>query len=433
MQLRTSAIAEAVGGRLVGDDVVVEGATQDSRAVRPGQLFVPLVAERDGHDFVAAALAAGAAAYLTAREPVGGTAIVVDDTAVALRALGRHARSRLTGPVVGVTGSVGKTTSKDLMAGVLAEAFRTHASTKSFNNEIGVPLTLLEAPDGTEAIVVEMGARGHGHIASLCAIAQPTIGVVTVVAGAHLELFVTLDGVAQAKGELVESLPASGTAVLNADDPRVAAMASRTAAHVLLFGDGGVVRAESVDVDDELVVRFELVTPQGRAPVVLGARGRHNVTNALAAAAVGHACGIGAAAIARGLARPVSSPWRMELLRTPSGARVLNDAYNANEASAAAALRALAELPAQRRRAVLGTMAELGDDGPAAHARIAALAAELGIDAVSVAAPEYGLDDLADVDAALAWLGPLDGTDAVLVKGSRVAGLERLAARLCEA
>jgi UDP-N-acetylmuramoyl-tripeptide--D-alanyl-D-alanine ligase len=433
MQLRASAIAEAVGGRLVGDDVVVEGATQDSRAVRPGQLFVPLVAERDGHDFVPAALAAGAAAYLTARGPVGGTAIVVDDTAVALRALGHFARSRLTGPVVGVTGSVGKTTSKDLMAGVLTEAFRTHASAKSFNNEIGVPLTLLEAPEGTEAIVVEMGARGRGHIASLCAIAQPTIGVVTVVAGAHLELFGSLDGVAEAKGELVESLPESGTAVLNADDHRVAAMASRTAAHALLFGESGVVRADDVRVDDDLVVRFVLVTPQGRAAVVLGARGRHNVTNALAAAAVGHACGLDAATIARGLARPVSSPWRMELLRTPGGARVLNDAYNANEASTAAALRALAELPARRRRAVLGTMAELGDEGPAAHARIAALATELGIDAVSVGAPDYGVDDLPDVDAALAWIGPLEADDAVLVKGSRVAGLERLAARLCEA
>jgi len=179
MELRTAELAAAVHGRLEGPDVIVDGATIDSRATRPGQLFVPVVAERDGHDFIGDALERGAAAYLTARPPVGGSAIVVDDTVAALQVLGSLARSRVDGPVVGVTGSVGKTSVKDLLAVVLGQRLRTAANERSFNNELGVPLTLLEAPADTEAIVVEMGARGTGHITALCAIALPSIGVVT--------------------------------------------------------------------------------------------------------------------------------------------------------------------------------------------------------------------------------------------------------------
>ena len=222
MELRTAELAAAAGGRLEGPDVVVDGATQDSRAVAQGQLFVPIVAERDGHEFIAAALANGAAAYLTHGPIHGGTAIVVPDTAAALQAAGRLARSHLPERVVGVTGSVGKTSVKDLLAAVLARRWTTAASLRSFNNELGVPLTLLNAPGGTEAVVVEMGARGVGHIAELCAIAAPTVGVVTRVAAVHTEVFGTIDEVARAKAELVEALPASGTAVLNAADERVA-------------------------------------------------------------------------------------------------------------------------------------------------------------------------------------------------------------------
>ncbi len=435
MRLRSSDLAAAVGGRLDGPDVVVDGASIDSRTVQLGQLFVPIVAERDGHAFVGDALAAGAAAYLTAVAPVGGTAVVVEDTLVALQAAGRHARGLLAGPVVGITGSVGKTSVKDLLAGALARRRATAASARSFNNELGVPLTLLDAPDGTEVVVVEMGARGLGHIADLCAVAAPTVGVVTRVAAAHTEAFGSLDAIAQAKGELVEALPPEGTAVLVAADQRVAAMAGRTRATVLTFGPGGAVVAEGASLDEELRPRFHLRTPWGDvADVVLATRGLHQVDNALAAAAAALACGLAVEDVAAGLAEAELSPWRMDLSVTSGGGRVLNDAYNANPTSTEAALRSLAALPATRRVAVLGVMAELGDHAPEAHAAIGSLAAELGVEVVAVGAPAYGtaphVEHVPDPAAAVALVGPLGPDDAVLVKGSRVAGLEVVAEAL---
>ncbi len=428
MDLRTADLAAATGGRLEGPDVVVSGASIDTRSLAPGQLFVPIVAERDGHDFVADALAAGAGAYLTARAHQGGTAIVVDDTAAALSAAGGLARDRLSVPVVGITGSVGKTSVKDLLAAALDSVRRVTASERSFNNELGVPLTLLAAPADVEAVVVEMGARGVGHIAALCSVARPTIGVVTKVAAAHTEAFGTIDEVARAKGELPASLPADGTAVLFAPDGRVAAMATLTEARVLTFGEGGEVRAVWVEVDDSLRPRFTLVSPWGNAVVELGVRGVHQVDNALAAAAAALACGLSPEEVAAGLSGAVLSPWRMELLTAPSGARVLNDAYNANPASVAAALASLAQLPAGRRTAVLGVMAELGERSHEEHAAVGALARELGVRLIAIDAPAYRADvDVADLEAALATLGELGPDDAVLVKGSRVAGLERLA------
>jgi UDP-N-acetylmuramoyl-tripeptide--D-alanyl-D-alanine ligase len=432
MELRTLELADAVGGRLAGPDVVVVGATQDSRGVTPGQLFVPIVAERDGHEFIGAALANGAAAYLTHGPTAGGTAIVVPDTTGALQAAGRLARSRLPDRVVGVTGSVGKTSVKDLLASVLAERWVTAASLRSFNNELGVPLTLLNAPDGTEAVVVEMGARGVGHIADLCAIARPTVGVVTRVAAVHTEVFGHIDEVARAKAELVESLPATGTAVLNAADARVAAMEARTEARVVTFGAAGEVVAEDVSLDDDLQARFCLVTPWGRVEVGLRVRGLHQVENALAAAAAALVVDVDLAAVASGLARAELSPWRMELATSAGGVRVLNDAYNANPTSVRAALDSLAALPARRRVAVLGVMAELGVDEQAEHAGIGAHARALGIQVLAVAAPGYGGEDVATVEEAVVALDDLSDGDAVLVKGSRVAGLERLAEILLE-
>ena len=427
MRLRAAALALACGGALSGPDVEVDGATNDSRSLRPGQLFVPLVAERDGHGFVPAALAAGAPAYLTARPPVGGTAIVVDDTGAALLACGRLARTRLPERVVGVTGSVGKTSVKDLLAAALAGTWATASSERSFNNEIGVPLTLLSAPDGTEAVVLEMGARGVGHVRLLCEVGRPTVGVVTSVAAVHTELFGSIEDVAVGKGELVEGLPPSGTAVLNADDERVAAMAARTAARVLRFGRAGEVRAEAVACDDELRASFRLCTPWGDAPVRLEVRGAHQVGNALAAAAAALACGVALPAVAEGLGAAVPSPLRMDLQRTRSGALVLNDAYNANPTSMAAALHALADLPGSGRRvAILGPMTELADSA-AAHAEVAALAAQLGIQLIPTATPLYGPPAADDPVGAL---GPLRQGDAVLVKASRAARLERTAAAL---
>ena len=432
MELRTSEIARATRGRLVGADVPVVGAAIDSRLVTGGELFVPVVAERDGHDFVPAAVAAGAAAYLSARPvaaPVGDApAVEVEDTVRALGELGRHARGRLPDRVVGVTGSVGKTSVKDLLAAALAARWCTAAGAGSFNNELGVPLTILGAPDRTEATVVEMGARGPGHITALCRIARPTVGIVTAVAAAHTEMFGSLDDVAKAKGELVEALPAGGVALLNLDDPRVAAMAGRTEARVVTFGrgPGADVRAERVVLDGDLRPRFRLRSPWGSADVDLAVRGAHMVDNALAAAAAALVCEVPVAGVAAALARADVSRWRMELMRLPSGARVLNDAYNANPASMTAALRALATLSARRRVAVLGLMAELGPGSDAEHTAIGNLARDLGIEVVAVAVPAYGGTAVPDVAAAAAALGELREGDAVLLKGSRVAGLERL-------
>jgi UDP-N-acetylmuramoyl-tripeptide--D-alanyl-D-alanine ligase len=437
MRFLASEIADATGGELVGPDVPTEGATIDSRAVRGGELFVPVVAERDGHDFVAGALEAGAAAYLTSRPPDGGTAVVVDDTAVALARLGQAARGRLPDRVIGVTGSVGKTSVKDLLAAALGRHFETVASERSFNNELGVPLTLLAAPDACEAAVIEMGARGAGHIRLLCVIGRPTIGVVTAVGHVHTETFGTLDDVARAKSELVADLPRTGTAVLNADDELVGAMAALTPASVIRYGlastgSAAEVVGEDVRLDDELRPTFRLRSPWGSTEVRLAVRGVHQVSNALAAAAAALAAGLPIEALADGLASASLSPWRMELGRTSGGAMVVNDAYNANPVSVAAALRSLAALPARRRIAVLGTMAELGDVAEGEHRRMGAFAAELGIQVVAVGESRYGVEPLPDLDGALRALGALEEGDAVLVKGSRVAGLEKLAQRLTE-
>lgn len=437
MRFTTTEIARATGGTLVGSDVAVDGAGIDSRAVRQGELFVPVVGERDGHDFIATAVDQGAAAYLTEREQSGtgvdAPAIAVESTSAALLDLGRHARSRLPDRVIGITGSVGKTTVKDLTAAALRPAFAVHASERSFNNELGVPLTLANAPDGSEAIVVEMGARGRGHIALLCGVAHPTVGVVTTVALAHAEMFGTVEDVAQAKGELVEALPPSGAAVLNGDHPLVDAMASRTEARVLTFGlerPGVDITASGVALDELLRPSFHLHSPFGGVDVRLPVAGMHQVMNALAAAGAAFAAGAVPEQIAGGLAEATLSPWRMQLQRAATGALVLNDAYNANPTSMEAALRSLAALDARRRVAVVGVMAELGPGGPDEHRRIAALAAELGIDLLAVAAPDYGVETVDDIDAALARLGAIGPDDAVLVKGSRVAGLEELAERL---
>lgn len=419
------------GGTLSGPDVTVDGARIDSRLVRGGELFVALRGARDGHDFVEAALDAGAAAALVAAEIGRGTAIVVEDTAAALTRLATAARDRLPPRVIGITGSVGKTSTKDLTAAALGRRWRASASAKSFNNELGVPLTVLGAPDDVEAVVVEMGARGKGHVASLCAVAQPTVGVVTTVGLSHSEFFGTVEDVAVAKAELVEALPPSGTAVLNAEVPLVAAMAARTHARVVTFGlAAGDVRATDVALDDDLRPRFRLRSPWGDADVGLAVRGHHQVGNALAAAAAALACDTPLDDVAAGLGDARLSPWRMQLERSPSGALVLNDAYNANPLSTEAALRALAALPARRRTAILGVMAELGDVGPAEHARMGALATELGIRVVAVAAPDYGGERVGSPAEALDRLGPVGEGDAVLVKGSRAAGLEALAGTL---
>jgi UDP-N-acetylmuramoyl-tripeptide--D-alanyl-D-alanine ligase len=305
-------------------------------------------------------------------------------------------------------------------------------SARSFNNELGVPLTLFNAPVGADAAVVEMGARGSGHIAALCAVARPHVGVVTNVGLAHTGLFGDVDAVARAKSELPAALPPDGMAVLNADDERVAAMRSATSAAVITFGvDGGDVRAVDVTVDGELRARFRLVSPWGTAGIALGARGVQQVPNALAAAAAALALGSEIDDVVHGLADARLSAWRMEVARTASGAVVINDAYNANPQSMEAALRSLVVLDARQRIAVFGPMLELGAVSEREHGRIGALARALGVTRlVTVGAPAYGGEDVADIDAARAALGTIGAGDVVLVKASRAAGFERLAAAL---
>jgi len=435
-------VVRATNGRLVrSTGVTVDGVSIDSRTLAPGQLFVPIVGARDGHEFIPAAVAAGAGAYLCAdrgRVGIGHVAaVVVDDTVAALADLGRLARARIDGPVVGITGSVGKTTVKDLTAAALRPRFVTAAAERSFNNELGVPLTLCNAADGTDAAVVEMGARGIGHIALLCSIATPDVGIVTRVAPAHLELFGTIDDVARGKGELVEALPADGLAVLNAEDERVAAMAGRTSARVLTYGRGGDLDAEDVRLDDAARATATARTPWGSVELRLPLAGVHMVGNGLAALAVAGAAGVDLEAAAAGIAAAATSPWRMEVRRAPSGLTVLNDAYNASPVAVRAAFDALAALGAQRGGravAVLGAMAELGATGEEEHRAIGALAAERGLELVAVGTDRYGsgAQVVADLDEAVAALGELGADDVVLVKASRVVGLERLAARLLE-
>jgi UDP-N-acetylmuramoyl-tripeptide--D-alanyl-D-alanine ligase len=461
IEMSLAEVAAVTGGRLhraTGDERVT-AVEFDSRSVGPRGLFLALPGERvDGHDFGVAAVAAGAAGVLAAREvdapavlvppaPHGsvatGSYLAAHDPdgsgAAVLAALARLAAHNVAAlpqlTVVGVTGSSGKTSTKDLLAAVLGPLGPTVAPPGSFNNELGLPWTALRADARTRHLVLELSARGPGHIAALCAVAQPRIGVVLNVGRAHLGEFGSTEAIAKAKGELVEALPGAGVAVLNADDPAVAAMAARTPARVVTVGRAATaqVRAEDVTLDAGRP-RFRLVAPQGAAEVVLRLVGPHHVGNALAAAAVALELGATPEGVAASLAAAAGSRWRMEVTERPDGVTVINDAYNANPESMRAALQALVAIRAGARRtwAVLGAMAELGDDAAAAHAEVAATAAELGVRVVTVGAPEYGARRaVPDLDAALALLrAELEPGDVVLLKASRAAGLDRLAAGL---
>jgi len=425
VRFSTSELTAHLGAELVGPDVVVDGASIDSRTIRPGQLYAPIVAARDGHAFIPAALEADAPAYLTTHEPVGGTAIRVRDTAAALLRLGALARSRLGG-AIGITGSVGKTTTKDLLAGCLASTFPTAASERSFNNELGLPLTLLNAPDAARWVVLEMGVRRVGDIERLAEVARPDVGIVTSVDMAHVEYLRDLDGVARAKGELVAALPASGLAVLNFDDPRVRGMASLSACRVLGYAVSGdaEVRADDVTLDRDLRARFRLSSPWGQTEVRLALHGGHQVANALAAATAALWCGVPIETVAEALSVSQGSPWRMEVHHLHGGPVLLVDCFNAIPASAEAAVRSLAALPGERKLALLGVMAELGDQRESEHRRIALVAQELGIEVVGYETGLYGEAHVTGVDEAVAFLRTMGPGDAVLVKGSRVARLE---------
>jgi UDP-N-acetylmuramoyl-tripeptide--D-alanyl-D-alanine ligase len=458
IELTLAEVAAAVGGELAGDpSAVVTGAVRtDSRALAPGDLFVALPGERvDGADFLPAAAAAGAAGALATRPAPGLPVVVVPDPVEALGRLAGAVHRRLVDGglvTVGITGSSGKTATKDLLGQVLAAAGPTVSPEGSFNNDIGLPLTVLSAGTGTRSLVLEMGARGPGHIARLCRIARPDIGVVLNVGSAHLGEFGSAEVIATSKGELVEALPAEGTAVLNADDPRVIGMAPRTAARVVTTGLGADadVRAVDVDLDDAARARFTLVAGGEQHPVALQVVGAHHVANALSAAAAALAAGMtpGAVAAALSAAGP-RSRWRMEVSRRADGVTVVNDAYNANPESMRAALAALAGLAGERRIAVLGAMAELGPDAAAEHERLGRDAVAAGVDLVVAVGPDaVGIADGAsaaggraggesvhvpDRAAARELLSDvLRPGDVVLVKASRSYGLELLAADLLD-
>jgi UDP-N-acetylmuramoyl-tripeptide--D-alanyl-D-alanine ligase len=442
-----SSVAEAVGGRISGPDAVVSAVAVDSREVKPGSLFVALHGERvHGHDFLDEAFDVGAAGALVERDPGDRPAVVVEDAESALRALAVDERASMKATIVGITGSTGKTSAKDFTAAVLGIRFRVAASPRSFNTEVGVPVTLLNADVDADVVVCEMGSRGPGHIRALSEVARPSVGVVTNVGPAHLEMFGSIEGVANAKAELVEALPADGTAVLNSDDEIVRGFASRTAARSLLFGmdRDAEVSAEDVRLDDQGHPSFTLRSPGGSERVELAVAGEHMVWNALAAAGCGTALGLTAGECAAGLKEARLSAWRMEVIESAGDYRIINDAYNANPTSMAAALRAAAWMGRKGRCiAVLGHMAELGEFADREHERIGELVARLGVDRlvvvgplarrIAVGASREGVepDRITTVDtaegAAAAVRGEVRPGDVVLLKASRVAGLERLA------
>jgi UDP-N-acetylmuramoyl-tripeptide--D-alanyl-D-alanine ligase len=433
VKFRASEVAAATGGRRVGPDVWFEGASFDSRTLVAGQLFVPVVAQRDGHQFIRDALASGASGYLTSASGTRSmlpdeVAIEVVDTARALTDLASWARGRLTDQVVGITGSVGKTSTKDLVAAAVGAGRLVWASERSFNNDQGVPVTVLAAPEDTEVLVLEMGMRGFGEITRLCEVGRPTIGVVTTVGESHTERVGGIEGVARAKRELVEHLPAGGTAILNADDHRVAAMAQHTSAQVITFGfdTSAQVRISQLELDELARARFWIDSPWGRVQVNLAVSGRHMALNAAGAIAVAGVLGVDLEAAAVGLLTSTLSEMRMEMMRAAGGGLVINDAYNANPTSMAAAVSALASVPAARRIAVLGPMAEL-EDPAAAHLRVAGLVRAAGIELIAVGTDLYGVDPVEDP---VSVVGSIGTDTAVLVKASRFAGLERIARAL---
>lgn len=447
-------------------DAAVTELVYDSRRAGPGSLFVALPGERvDGHDYAPQAWQAGAVAAITTRPVAGGLCLITEDPVAAMGEIGRYltARAKETGlRVIGITGSAGKSTTKDLLAQILERVAPVVAPRGSMNNEIGLPTTASWVTADTQFLIAEMGAKGIGHIRYLCGITPPDIGVVLNVGAAHLGKFGSQDAIARAKGELVEAVPAGGHAVLNAGDVRVRAMASRTEAPVIFFGVEGddpagiepAVRATGLAADDLDRWSFDLRIVGEEHRVRLRLLGRHQVANAVAAAAAAHAAGVPAAVIAEALdAAEIRSHWRMELHELPGGTVLINDAYNANPVSMTAALDALAGIggprknadPATTTIAVLGEMLELGEDAAVMHEQVGRAVAERGIDRlitvgagaepIMTGALAAGMDRTAvahvpDKAAALAELDGLRTGDVVLIKASRDVGLETIGEQL---
>ena len=439
--------AAAAGGRLMGPDGPFRAVSTDSRTLTAGDLFVALRGERfDGHDHAGAAAEKGACAAVVSRElPLGIPQVLVADTLLALGAAASAWRGQFALPLVGVGGSNGKTTTKELLFAILRCSGAVLATRGNLNNHIGVPLTLFELTRDHRAAVVEMGANHPGEIAALAALARPTVGLVTNAGAEHLEGFGSLEGAARAEGELFAGLGAGATAVINADDEfhglwRKQSRAGRTVTFGMNEAADFRVRPLSFGIEDGAwVSRFELDCPAGHATLRSALPGRHNVMNAAAAAAAAWACGAVLDDIVSGLGevRPVAG--RLELKRLPGGAWLVDDSYNANPSSVLAALEVLAELGGERWL-VLGEMAELGDHAASAHAEVAVAARRSGVStllalgaATRPAVAAFGAGgrwfaDAGALTAARAGAAPASAT--VLVKGSRVNRLERVVGTL---
>lgn len=457
-------IAQVTDGRVIvgADDTSVNGVAIDSREVTPGCAFVALSGERtDGHDHLGQALGAGARLLIVTRDPeripasisdaehAGAAVIRVDSGEAALEALASWHRGRLLASVVGITGSSGKTTTKDFLMAALRASRRVVATRGNRNNELGVPLTIMDAGADTDVLVVEMGMRGPGQISALTRIARPLIGLVTNVGTSHIEILGSQDAVADAKSELVESIPADGAVFLNGDDAYSPVLAQRAVAPVTFYGLSSEcpVRAESIAVDDDSRASFRLVTPQGSIDVTLPVPGRHNVYNALAAAAVALRLAVDLPSVAAGLSAAEFSGMRMESFVTAAGVTVVNDAYNANPSSMRAAVETLGEMRTTGKRiAVLGDMAELGSLTELAHFGIGEGVAKSGIEELVTVGPRAehiaagaraegmspdSIRPCATADEASEVLDDLVVSgDVVLVKASRVMGLERIVERI---
>lgn len=434
-------------------DLRITGISTDTRDLKRGDAFIGIVGEQfDGADFAQQAIDAGAALVISARA-LDVPCIVVRDAQHALGAIARaHLDSLPRTTVVAITGSSGKTSTKDLIAQVLETAAPTVAPTGSFNNEIGLPRTVLSATEDTRFLVLEMGMRGLGHIATLCEIAPPDIAAILNIGSAHIGVVGSRDGIAQAKGEILQALHADGVAVINADDEYAIFHRGLTTARHVLFGlDEGDVHASDIQLDDLARPSFMLHIGTTSAPVRMQLLGEHHIANALATAAIAHACGLDVHQIANALsnARP-RSRWRMECHELPNGVTVINDAYNANPESMRGALRTLAEIGRHRRTwAILGEMRELGELAIAEHDAIGRLAVRLDISKLVAigemgkiiqmgAAHEGSWGDEAvhvhSIDDAVEYVtAHWQPGDVVLVKASRSIGLERVAEALISA
>lgn len=447
ISMKASEIAQIIGGELHGSDIeVTSRAFLSSNQCINGSIFLAIKGEKvDGHDFIADAFEHGAVLAITSKV-MGERCIVVRDVTVAIGALAGHIRRQLKNmTVIGITGSQGKTTTKELLAEVLRSKAETVSPQGNNNNELGVPLTLLQCTEDTQYCVVEMGARHQGDIAKLAEIAKPNIGVVLKVAAAHLGEFGSLEIIAMTKSEMITSLSGDAIAILGQYDPMTAAMAALHNGATFTFGEtpSADIRATDIELRDGRA-HFDLVTPEGRSTVTLRQYGLHQIPNALAAAAVAHALDFTSDQIAGALSTAeVSAKWRMEV-HTLEDLIIINDAYNASPDSMKAAIATLAHLSQERGGeswAFLGNMRELGESSAQAHAEIGTLASNLGIDhLVTIGAPDYtealsensqvAIHQCADIDEALDFIQYLNRGDVVLCKASRSDGLEVVAEKI---